>query len=338
MLVCAVVSPKAFEPQHFSDRAYTNQANLFLEEMLENGLLLIDCQGRLKRNMESNIDRITDVGGGHTVKAFFQEIMKREIMKDSPRKVFIRSRPCNSIDRLSDCEKIAEELAKPHWVDALVTAGHQQCASLSRSANVPLAEYQESTFRRRCKEYCNKGSGSLNTLDEKDAGNVFERIVRFSHRLSFYDKQIGQFKTIGDLRRFLRGIEYILEIWSRCCRCDASDSSIFSINIITVQRRPNTEITSDTAPPLEERDTLRAGLLQPLQKKYPSWRFRIVVKKSNPQLHDRLLDAERILIELSRGFDFFNRARQFHNQCLRISSRYDYLREWDTTETLFEIT
>ena len=208
MLMAVVLLPESFSAIHFADPTYHLHMEVLLRGIDANGLILVDAEERLYRQICDYVEPLASIGKAKTTHALFEELLKRRRQKVVR---FVKTNCSFSFDRPS--ADVATCVAVQCKADGFVvdpSSVSQIAENLAGSVLViPATEYISSnieTERRRCYE-------SLPSLDQMATGEFDQLIVaatRFSLWLRFYDKQIGKATSLS---RFKRGIERILSLW-----------------------------------------------------------------------------------------------------------------------------
>ena len=207
MLVSVVVDPSAFNEENF-DESYKIQAEILLEGILKNGMLIVDSEEVLREELRKKILSLPSTIG-QQLQSLLTEILKNET------KYIVAccvESDDNSTDELLDLA-INLKLDDDVDVDALIVSNQSLENLISGQMDgegiVPLSEYRNSDFENRRKRYDN-GFDSIDQLPKSEVDEIIVRATRFSKSLRFYDRHIGQ-RT--NTCHFYAGIEYILSLW-----------------------------------------------------------------------------------------------------------------------------
>lgn len=292
MLIAAVVLPEVFSARHFSDPTYHLHTEILLRGIDANGVILVDANDRIFNMILSNIEALAGMKKTRMTYALFEELLKKK--KDKVvRFVTTRCSMHAGAQQDESCATVASHCR----ADALIIDPEHTSSLAGRAGSgvrvIPMTEYISSDVeieRRRCFE-------SLPSLDRMVPGE-FDRLIvgatRFSRWLRFYDKQIG--KGTG-LSRFRRGIERILDLWTR--------NSYFPQDQLSVELFTVVDQTQDRkVEPSVAYQRVRVELVESLARQFGvTYKFRF---KRDPDsiTHPRHLQTQSLGILFEKGFDF----------------------------------
>jgi hypothetical protein len=225
VVMTAVIDVDAFKKEHFDAAGYRDQALMLLRGMASNGLILLDCEGRLGKGLASTISSLPTKDGQELV------IRLEELMKGKRKrmvKCHFDACTCATADLLT----LAREVRGICGVDALILS-NENAKKLGRrgdlsATDVLLGQYIVSGYEKQ-RLYFQEGMRALDQLEPQEVDDLIIRITRFAKWLRFYDKQIG---TGNNISHFRQGIEYILDLWQRHGHFASRDQVEF-VDIIT---------------------------------------------------------------------------------------------------------
>lgn len=208
MLMSAVLDPLAFEKENFENPIYYLQAKEFLRRLQENGILILDPDGKLKNKLLDIVEKLPT--------KFGQEIgiLTVEILKTKKRTVSCLHSPTFINNNLSFPE-LALMVRTQCGADAVITNEKGKVELINKGTHAPnivtLDLYLESEFEKKRKKFF-VDMPNMDNLETGEFDDVIIRIVKFSKWLRFYDQYIGKG---ANTMHFRKGIEYILELWKR---------------------------------------------------------------------------------------------------------------------------
>jgi hypothetical protein len=321
MIISVVADPLAFERSCFDTPGYRQQAELFLRGISSNGLLVVDSDAKLQREMVSKIRELPSTLGQYL------SIRLEELLKNKRARI-VRCHPGCGVIQTSNSLDLAWSVFERCTADALISTENRLSTLKAKGKNcaggVPLASYSGSTLE----DERNRFLGDLppiDTLDSTDIEDLFLRIVRFARWLRFYDKQIGKGQNTSNFRE---GIKYMLELWQRNGHF-ASQGDVDFVEIITCQKERISPSESSYVQGVK-RDGNREAynkvvdqLLVPLRRRFP-WDIKLKVKdEGDVSFHARHLQAQTNIILVDAGFDLFvpgSHPRRFKRNILKIDN------------------
>ena len=313
MLITAVLDPTAYHKNCFSNPGYRDNAEMFLRGIWTNGLLLVDSNGQLSDELQSAIETLpTSIG--QSIAIWLQELLKNK------RKRVIKSRCPKSVHS----HQLIFNVAQATTVDSVIASASTH-KLLSRSCGLvvtilELSSYLGSSLERKRFNY-EQGLHRIDALPKSDVDEAFKRTTRFSSRLRFYDKQIGQGKNTSHFRK---GISYILDIWKQSGYFQGLGQ--FDVEIITALK--NSEVPKHTDNEAVYIKVVRE-LLDPLRDRYPAWNIDLKFKVDPDGIfHRRYLESQAVILEIDRGFDLFRPGGKLKRNTLRLEpNAFEHLRE-----------
>ena len=301
MLVSAVPDPSAFDASYF-DAVYRIQAEVFLDGIEKNGLLIVDSGRRLQNALISRIKSLPDKYGQQ-----LQIKIAELLLKKKTRRTIVIPPSSNGASP-SNLLDLALQLKTDTEADALIV-GQDSLKTLKseqkyKSDIVPLSEYRESDFEK-CRQRYVDGLESIDTLPRSEVDKFIIRSVRFTKWLRFYDPYIGKG---NNTKEFREGIEYILSLWEKH-GFFASQQGIGSVEIYT-SRGKNVQT---------QHQRIVKEIITPLEKQFP-WPVKFLIKINRGRIfHARYLETQHAIIRVDRGFDLFERYGQFRQNLFTLN-------------------
>ncbi len=325
MFMHAVVDPEAFTEEELKTKERRKEAEIFLKALFENVFVVTDQKGALKKALIRQIEELSTCTGQY-LKILLGELLKKQ------RTHIVRSRATSIGDGAGESDSLCSQVAKACDADGVIAsstlAKHLMFGS---DADVyPLLDYSRSNFESKRRGYESglepfgqKGKETYNVMSDKEAEEVFIRIMKFAKWLRFYDKQIGRANNISGFRR---GIRYILKLWKDTGHF--ADSVSCPIEIITSQAKatsdPKTEHVKekDRVTNKQNKRKLENRLLKPLRESFP-WEIELKIQPDRAnKFHARQLQAQQVIVHIDRGFDLFcdGRPRRFKRNHIRLDN------------------
>jgi len=197
MIVTAIVDPTALDRKYWkNDKLYRHQIELFLKDILTNGLLISDQNGKLLRELAEKIEPIQGA------KTLFEEIKKNK-----------RVVRYNYPTRHQETWKICYELERFQPPDVIITGeDHRRDINDNTyySQAITFGNYLKSPFKEKRDSYL--VVKPLHELEFSECKDLFTRVIQFASSIRIYDKQIGKGKNLPGFRR---GISFILDLWRK---------------------------------------------------------------------------------------------------------------------------
>ncbi|MDE0317802.1 MAG: hypothetical protein OXM61_23230 [Candidatus Poribacteria bacterium] len=293
MLVSAVPDPSAFDASHFNavDRI---QAEVFLDGIERNGLLIVDSGRRLQNALISQIKSLPDKFGQQLQIKIAELLLKKKTRRT------IAIPPSSNGKSPSNLLDLALQLKTDTKTDALIV-GEDSLKTLKSvqkddAGIVPLSEYRDSDFEK-CRQRYVDGLGPIDTLPRSEVDKFIKRTVRFTKWLRFYDPYIGKGNNTGEFRE---GIEYILSLWEKH-GFFASQKGTGSVEIYTSRGR-NIQI---------QHERIVKEIITPIKSQFP-WPIKFLIKINRGRIfHARYLETQHAIIRVDKGFDLFEKNGQF---------------------------
>lgn len=313
MLMTAVIQPEVFDRVHFTTPGYRDQAEMLLRGLESNGLLLLDPNCRLLREISARVDLLSTKDGQQL------QIRLAELQKNERRRVLTVERckcPCPTTLSLLETAKTVHAATS---TDTLIldAGSYSQFQSVGNSSTkvTALGSYISSDFERR-RHYCLDQIPPIDKMKPGEFDDHMIRVTRFAKRLRFYDKQIGKGSSLGGFRT---GIGKILSLWVSNAHFSRDT---LSAEIYTCAQRTN-----------EATDGVYARILNSLVRRLASeTRIRITFffKEDSPALtHDRFLQTDSVPVYFSKGFDFLEEDGKLHRCAVKIDNgAYEHLQEY----------
>lgn len=313
MLMTAVIQPEAFDKTHFATPGYRDQAEMLLRGIQSNGLLILDPNYRLLKEMNDRVTALSTKDGQQL------QIRLAELQKNDRCRVLAAERskcPCST--SLSLCETASTVHVRSNTDTMIVDVGwysQLQTTEHLTAKVTPLASYISSEFERQRYRFLEL----LPPIDKMAPGEFDDhmiRLTRFAKRLRFYDKQIGHGSSLGGFRN---GIGKILSLWVA--------NAHFPLNKLSAEIYTCVQRTND--PP----DVVHARISQSLVQRIANDNhipIRFFFKKDSPTLtHDRYLQTDSVPVSFSKGFDYLEQDGTLHRCAVKIDNgAYEHLQEY----------
>ena len=315
MLMTAVVQPEVFDRHHFATPGYRDQAEMMFRGFQSNGLLILDPNARLLKEIEDRI-RLLSTKDGQQL-----QIRLEEIHKSGRKRFVIADRtacPCPTSLTLLETAKMVH--SKVH-ADTLIVDDVSEAALLTDgyppNCLTLLSRYIPSDFERRRHE-CLDEMPPINEMEPVEFDHHITQVVRFSTMLRFYDKQIGKG---GNINGFREGIGRILKLWTANAHFPHSK---LSVEIYTCFHKTH-----------EASDVVYKRLLDSLVRRLVADNLVPITLhlKNDPQsiTHDRFLQTDSVPVLFGKGFDFINNDGTLQSCAVKIDNgAYGHLYEYRT--------
>lgn len=318
MLVSAVVDPSAFDKEYFeeSDKSYKIHAEDLLRGFEENGLLLFDSEGILRKALIKQIKSLPDPVGQQL------QLVLAELLKNKSKR-FVTC--CVSLnDTLSgDLLKLVCCVKKTAKADVLIASPQSLETLISEGKNVeeivPLSGYRDSDFEKYRQRY-HGGLGSIDTLPKSEVKEMIIRTVRFTKCLKFYDRHIG---LRSNTCHFWAGIKYILCLWHKH-GFFASDQDFGRVEIYTCSAECILEEDTDSKKEKEKRknaeqhQNIVRDIITPLKKSFRGPVEVLIKEDPDGIFHARYLKSEQAVVRVDRGFRLFKQGRKFRQNLFNL--------------------
>ncbi len=309
MLMSAVLDPSAFDVEDF-DELYTIQVEDFLRGIWRNGVLIVDSERKLQKELFEKAESLPGTGKWERLRILLTDLLKEKSKRVDVRLVSLSN--ASSVDILD----LARHL-KVHTEADILIVGDKDFEELKftpeyNSHIFPLSKYRDSDFEKERQRYYD-GLEPIDTLLESDVKDVVSRSARFTKWLRFYDAYIGS----GDnTSHFRKGIEYILNLW-REHGFFATEQGIGSVEIFTCSAEQIRDDETNSAKESklernqEKHQKVVRELVAPLSEDFP-WPIKLSVKDDPDGIfHARYLETQHAIIRIDRGFDLFNQDNEF---------------------------
>jgi len=295
MLMTVVIQPDVFDQSHFATPGYRNNAEMLLRGLASNGLILTDPNCRLLRELTERV-RALGLKEGQQIRIHLEEFQK----KPRSRVVIAQRTRCfcpTSLSTLESCRTVHSCLGADTLLVDSTTAAELKASGVESSKLTVLGDYLGSDFERRRHQSLEE----VPPIDQMDPGEFDQhviRLVRFSKRLRFFDKQIGK-GTVGGFRT---GIGRILALWVRHAHF-ASTSLTAEIYTCVNKTHELTEVVHNR---------IRENLVQRLvdEIEIP---VTLYFKVDDAAItHDRFLQTDFMPVSFSKGFDYAEEDGRLH--------------------------
>ena len=313
MLMTAVVHPEAFDHAHFATPGYRDQAEMLLRGLESNGLLLIDPDSRLLRELNTRVEALGTKQGQQL------QIRLAELQKKGRKRVVVPDKSrCNCPPGMALLDA-AQAVQQSCFCDTLIvdTASHTQLQSNGYPGKLltPLAAYISSPFESR-RHYCLDQVPPIDKMSPGEFEDHMIRCTRFSQRLRFYDKQIGH-GTVGGFRD---GIGNIIKLWVANAHYPRASLSVEIYTCVQKTHDPTDIVHRTILDSLVRRLAANHGVTVTLFFKEDS---------APPISHDRYLQTSAVAIYFSKGFDYMENDGTLHRCTTKIDNgAYDHLQDY----------
>ncbi len=295
MIMSAVVNPKVFLEDNFdANNKYRDNISVFLQGIKENGILIDDSDGTIKKQLINYFLTLPMPKIGIKSKKIFEELCNQ----NSPRKFFV----------LSNTYKTSGE-----EIDDLIHRVASENKADEEFDENKLLEYIQSEFedkRRELSQY----SKSLHQTEPTDIDEMLIRCVKFSKKLRFYDSQLGKISSNEDYEekcsRFCEGFCYIIKLWhdNICVSINNKDKLEVSINTPLFNREHKMRV----------KQIINNVIVGPI-KKSCGVSVDVYLKEDKEKIfHDRFLESDYALILFGRGFDLFKDKKNFRSNTIKL--------------------
>jgi hypothetical protein len=313
MLMTAVIQPEAFDRTHFTTPGYRDQAEMLLRGMESNGLLILDPNCRLLKEINDRVDLLSTKDGQQL------QIRLAELQKNERRRVLTAERSkCPCATTLSLLETARTVHATLNTDTLIVDAGSYsqiQSAGQSTTNVTALGSYISSDFERK-RHNCLDLIPPIDKMAPGEFDDHMIRVTRFAKRLRFYDKQIGKGSSLGGFRT---GIGKILSLWVSNAHYPRHT---LSAEIYTCVQRTN-----------DPTDVVYARISGSLVRRLATDNcipITFFFKEDSPALtHDRFLQTDSVPVYFSKGFDYLEEDGTLHRCAVKVDNgAYEHLQEY----------
>jgi hypothetical protein len=314
MMMTAVIHPEAFDQVHFASPGYRDQAEMLLRGVESNGVLLVDPDSRLLKELTTRIQGLNTKQGQQL------QIRLAELQKNHRKRVVILDRSkckCKPGMKLRVASRTVLEACS---CDTLIVddASHSQLKldGVPVASLTLLAAYISSQFENR-RHYCLDQVPPIDKMPSGEFADHMIRCTRFSQRLRFYDKQIGHGSSLGGFRL---GIGTIMGLWVANAHFPRAN---LSVEIYTCVQKTHKETNA-------VHFTILDSLVRRLAKDH-GVRVTLFFKEDSttPLTHDRYLETGSVAIYFSKGFDYVERDGTLHRCTVKIDNGgYGHLQDY----------
>jgi hypothetical protein len=314
MLMTAVIHPEAFDHAHFATPGYRDQAEMLLRGLESNGLLLIDPDSRLLKELNTRVEGLGTKRGQQL------QIRLAELQKKGRKRVVVPDPSrCNCPTGLPLLDA-AQVVQQSCCCDTLIvdSPSHTQLQAKGCISTLltPLGSYFSSQFESR-RHYC---LDQVPAIDKMPAGEFEDHMVRctrFSQRLRFYDKQIGHGSSLGG---FALGIGKIIGLWIANAHFRRASLSVEIYTCVQRTHKPTDDVHQIILSALIRKLFTDHGVPVTLYFK----------QDASPALaHDRYLQTSSVAVYFSKGFDYVEPNGTLHRCTVKIDNgAYDHLQDY----------
>lgn len=313
MLMTAVIHPEAFDRTHFSTPGYRDQAEMLLRGVESNGLIILDPNSRLLKEIIDRVNLLGTKDGQHL------QIRLAELQKNARGRVIAAERtkcPCSTSLSLLETVKTVHALSHTDTIIADIgSCTRLQSADQPNNNVTSLGSYISSEFERQRHYFLER----IPPIDKMPPGEFDEqmiRLTRFAKRLRFYDKQIGKGSSLSGFRT---GIGKILSLWI--------SNAHFPRNALSAEIYTCVQKTNDPT------DVVYARISDLLVRRLVTDNHVSITfffKEDSPSLtHDRFLQTDSVPVSFSKGFDYMEENGTLHRCAVKIDNgAYEHLQEY----------
>ncbi len=311
MLVSAVVDPSAFDEDYF-DKSYRNHAEDLLMGIVDNGLLIFDSEGELRKAFIEQIESLPDPVGQRL------QILLEELLKIEPKR-FVTCCASSNGKSSNDLLNLARRLKIDTEVDALIVSEQSLETLMSEQecdeSVIPLSGYRNSNFEK-CRRRYNNGLGSIDILAESEVDKMIIRAIRFTKCLKFYDRYIGQGSNTC---HFHAGIEYILSLWCKhgfftSCQTMGKVKIYACSADCILEKDTDSKKNKKKRKNKEQYQNIVRDIITPLEESFPCLVEAVIKEDPENIFHPRYLESEHAVVRVDSGFRLFKQGRKFrHN-------------------------
>jgi hypothetical protein len=314
MLMTSVIQPEVFDRTHFSTSGYRDQVEMFLRGIQSNGLLIVDPNSRLLKEINDRLELLSTKDGQQL------QIRLAELQKKERRRILAAEKTtcsCPTSLSLLEAAKTVQAasntdtiIADAESCEQLLSAGHA-AKSVTR-----LGAYLSSDFERK-RLYCLEEIPPIDKMAVGEFDTQMISVTRFAKRVRFYDKQIGKGSSLGG---FHAGIGRILSLWVANAHYPRTE---LSAEIYTCVQRTH-------APT----DMVYSKIIASLVRKLASDNdlpITFYFKEDSPSLitHDRFLQTDSVPVSFSKGFDYMEKDGTLQRCAVKIDNgAYEHLQEY----------
>lgn len=286
MLMSSVLVPAALNVQYFS-KGYRDNLVGLLRGVKTNGILITDSRKKFTKRLLEEIGTLP-VKYRQKVEAFIVEILKQKNLVVC----------CPPEGQQDDEITQAISTFKRSKSDAIFANSELLQIVDNLDGCIDIDDYSVCDFEDTRAGFLSTNS-FLDQLERDEVDDLFIRATKYSRWIRFYDSYIGQGEDSSHFRRFLRGVNYILELWDKHGLFSQHDGC--EVEFITL---PNHKTE------YQDTNLLENVFMSPLKGRFPNWQIHMSIKdagRSWKSFHARFLQSQTAILQLDRGFDFIEK-------------------------------
>lgn len=326
MLMSVVIDPAVFEEAEFAHPLYRGQAELLFRGLQCNGLLLVDPGGMLWEEILDRLEKLPDKLGQQL------RIRAQELGKNKRSKVIRVNPQVCQLPPNTERAKAVRRIAEACKADSLIVTSQGKADllkdGLAAGAMTLMSSYLESAWESDRHNFLELQE-PIDRIPKDRMDELLIRCLRFTKWIRIYDKQIGKGNRTGN---FLRGIEYILQLWLSHCHWQVK-SDLF----VEITTCPRHRIFGDEgATKIKEKkdENSRAwkkvvdDIIEPLKARFPFGVKAFAKDDCDGIMHARYLQTQSAIVLFERGFDLFGPNGAVKRNELKVMNvRHEHLEE-----------
>jgi hypothetical protein len=296
MLMHFVLDPRALDRDCFDDPAYHLHVRGFLKGVYTSGLLLVDANGLLGGSVREFVRGLPP-----KVQPAIQTLLT-ELVK-GPRSHLVE---CGLHVDAGQCggnaSIAARQLAERCKADALLSV-NTSAPGAEGPRVYSLGSYLASPLEAELESM--HVADPLDSLSDRDLDRLLQRVLRHARRVRIVDRQIGRGTNVIGFRD---GIAYLVAKWRK--HAHQSDQIQFLEIITAGARQPHPDTSRSAARRCHEANGTEIAAVQ---RDLGQWlreqlelNVRLIIKEDRQGImHRRILETDRSVFTLDRGFDLF---------------------------------
>ncbi len=335
MIASYVIDPAAFDPEYFDGEDKVHAKALLLK-ILKNGLLVLDDQGALLKELTDQLAQLT-VDKRQHITLLLEELIKTR--DTSVKRMHLCPRNVFQAANGQCCSEIADEVKRRHRVQCQIKNQMQimllneENPQYDRSITC-MRDYDESGIEQKRKRW--EDSILFGEDQVADIEEALARLFRYSKSVDFYDPYMAAC-TGGawQAEKWYRGLAYLLDKFASASQFAQERVSVRLYSRLRMEE-PIPDAQKEAARLFERK------IVRRLSQKFPRWHFRGYVKNDeHPRIfRHRMIQTEHAVIDVNEGFELFegntDRFRsnymRMDNNLSRITSKIRVLSDFSSIE------